>query len=80
MGFRRGNTDCAVSIAFFKAREHSRSLESTPESSPDPVVKRAVYLERTKRIREAPHKDTACSNGILPKQTNALWQVFFAEN
>ena len=40
-------------------------------------------------LREAPHKDDACSNGILPnsvstppplKQTDALWQVFFAEN
>ena len=42
-------------------------------------------------VREAPPKDTAYSNGILPKsvssppppsikQTDALWQVFFAEN
>ena len=39
-------------------------------------------------VRETPDNDNACSNGILPngvstpplKQTDALWQVFFAEN
>ena len=37
-------------------------------------------------VREAPDKDNACSNSILPnsvstpKQKDALWQVFFAEN
>ena len=45
-------------------------------------------LLTTSRVREAPAKDNPCSNGILPnsvstpplKQTDALWQVFFAEN
>ena len=41
-------------------------------------------------LREAPSKVTACSNGIWPnsvstpptplKKTDALWEVFFAEN